>query len=58
MPANVWRYFKINCCVYADRYKEPSSYTKYSTKRMYKLLSQMHLDFIRYLNNWYSSSIF
>lgn len=58
MPANVWRYFKLNCCIYADRYKEPSPYTKYSAKRMYKPLSHMHLDFIRYLNNWYSSSVF
>jgi hypothetical protein len=58
MPANVWRYFKLNCCIYADRYKEPSPYTKYSAKRMYKPLSHMHLDFIRYLNNWYNASIF
>ncbi|MGP9666551.1 hypothetical protein [Psychrobacter sp. AOP31-A1-22] len=58
MPANVWRYFKLNCCIYADRYKEPSPYTKYSAKRMYKPLSHTHLDFIRYLNNWYNASVF
>ena len=58
MPENTWRYFKLNCCIYADRYKEPSPYTKYSAKRMYKPLSHMHLDFIRYLNNWYNARVF
>lgn len=58
MPAELWRYFKLNCCIYADRYKESSPYTKYSATKKYKPLSHMHLDFIRYLNNWYNCSVF
>lgn len=58
MPEDLWRYFKLNCCIYADRYREPTIYTKYNAKKMYKPLSHMHLDFVRYLNNWHNSSLF
>lgn len=58
MPDNVWRYFKINCCIYADRYKEPTIYTKSSASRMAKPLSHMYLDLVRYINNWYSMTAF
>ena len=60
MPYNMWRYFKLNCAVFADRYAHPATYNGTNSKYSGKPLLHISLDYIRFLNNWYSirASIF
>lgn len=60
MPHNMWRYFKLNCAVFADRYSHPATYNGTNSKYSGKPLLHISLDYIRFLNNWYSirSAIF
>lgn len=54
MPDNMWRYFKLNCCVFADKYNYPATYNIGNSKKSAKPLSHISLDYIRFLNNWYN----
>lgn len=60
MPYSIWRYFKLNCAVFADRYAHPAIYNRTNSNDSGKPFTHISLDYIRFLNNWYSirASIF